>query len=599
MKKLQILIIAFLLSLSICAFSILQVQALPTVSLSPASSTLDLGQTVTFIPNVSSFSGSLSYQWFVNSVLQSESGSSFIFNPASPGSNSIYVMVTDSTGSAPSNMVTVTVNSALVAPTASASKAAVDQGQTSALSSTAVTTGTGPYTYGWFEKAPGATSYSSISGATSTSYSFVTTGSTATGSWTFILQATDKTGAAVNSSAVSVAVNVAGATYIVVSGFPNPAVAGVAHTFNVTVYNGYDHIVTNYAGTIKITSSDNKAVLPPNAGLIDGVGSFTVTLETAGSQSITATDNVNSSITGSQTGTTINAAGLNHFVFNSVGSQTAGSAFSIMITAEDSYGNTLTGYTGTPSLTVSAGSISPTTMNAFVSGIGSTSVTVNPAGSGVTITATDGTHTGTSNSFTVTALPTPTPTPTLSPSPTATPTPTPTSTSTPTPKPGPTPSPTPAPSATTVKATTSSGAIVDLAIGGNITSSQISNATITSNHANKTTMVSFTLTGPNGTVGFGNMTIPKTAIDYGTSPVVFIDGKQAPSQGYTQDTNNFYVSFSISFSTHQVSIQFVVPSTSLAKSLGPALAVGIAIVEIISVFTVIAVKRLRRKPENV
>ena len=187
----------------------MQVKALPTVSLSPASSTLDLGQTVTFIPNVSSFSGSLSYQWFVNSALQSETGSSFIFNPASPGSNSIYVMVTDSTGSAPSNMVTVTVNSALVAPTASASKAAVDQGQTSTLSSIAVTTGTGPYTYGWIEKAPGATSYSSISGATSTSYYFVTSGSTATGVWGFELQVTDSasTPSVVTSNAVSVTVN--------------------------------------------------------------------------------------------------------------------------------------------------------------------------------------------------------------------------------------------------------------------------------------------------------------------------------------------------------------------------------------------------------
>ena len=71
------------------------------------------------------------------------------------------------------------------------------------------------------------------------------------------------------------------------------------------------------------------------------------------------------------------------------------------VTAEDVYGNTVTGYTGTPSLTYSAGSISPGAMNALVNGVGSTTVAVTPAGLGVTITATDGTHTGTSNSFTV------------------------------------------------------------------------------------------------------------------------------------------------------------------------------------------------------
>ena len=131
---------------------------------------------------------------------------------------------------------------------------------------------------------------------------------------------------------------------------------------------------------------------------------------------------------------TVNPAGLDHFVFNTVGAQTAGSAFSITVTAKDAYGNTVTGYTGTPSLTYSAGSISPTAMNAFVSGVGSTSVTVTAAGSGVTITATDGTHTGTSNSFTVTLhqhplqrpLPTANSNPTPTPKPTATPTPTPT-----------------------------------------------------------------------------------------------------------------------------------------------------------------------------
>ena len=147
-------------------------------------------------------------------------------------------------------------------------------------------------------------------------------------------------------------------------------------------------------------------------------------------------------------------------------------------------------------------------------------------------------------------------------------------------------------------ATTGSGATVDLAISGNITSSQISNATITSYQPTKTTIVSFTITGLNGTAGFGNMTIPKTAISYGTSPVVYIDGQQAPNQGYTQDANNFYVWYTTISSTHQVSIQFAVPSTSPASSLGPVLAVGIAVAEIISIFTVIAVKRLRRKPDN-
>jgi hypothetical protein len=149
-----------------------------------------------------------------------------------------------------------------------------------------------------------------------------------------------------------------------------------------------------------------------------------------------------------------------------------------------------------------------------------------------------------------------------------------------------------------VPATTSYGATVYLAISGNVTSSEISNAMISSYLPTKTTTVSFTITGPSGTAGFGNMTIPKTAIYYGSSPVVYIDGQQALNQGYTQDVNNFYVWFTTGLSAHKVSIQFVVLSTSLVSSFGPVLAVGIAVAEIISIFTVIAVRRLSRKPDE-
>jgi hypothetical protein len=172
----------------------------------------------------------------------------------------------------------------------------------------------------------------------------------------------------------------------------------------------------------------------------------------------------------------VDPAGLDHFVFSAISSpQTAGTPFSITVTAEDAYGNMVKSYTGTPFLKYSAGSISPATMNAFVNGVGSTAVTVSTAGQSVTITATDGIHTGTSNSFTVTAAstPTPTPIPTRSPTPSPTPAHTPTSTPTPTPKPSPTSTgtpipestPTPIPTATpTPSATTSPAPLLGLVL---------------------------------------------------------------------------------------------------------------------------------------
>ena len=178
---------------------------------------------------------------------------------------------------------------------------------------------------------------------------------------------------------------------------------------------------------------------------------------------------------------------------------------------------------------------------------------------------------------TPTPVPTPTPTPSPSPTPTATPTPTPSPTPTPTPTPTPaptqaptntpapttaptpttkpatTPSPTPTPA--TVVATTGTGSTVNLKISGNVTSSQISNVTIATGQ-NQTTTVSLTVTGQSGTAGFSNMTIPKSAVTQGSTPKIYIDNQLASNQGYTQDTNNYYVWYTTQFSTHHISIVF-------------------------------------------
>ena len=95
-------------------------------------------------------------------------------------------------------------NSALVAPTVTPLKAEVGSGCSLILSSSVVTTGASPYTYQWFsEHVPGASSYTLISGANSSSYHFSWTTDTF-GEWSFIIQVTDSTCAAVNSTAATV-----------------------------------------------------------------------------------------------------------------------------------------------------------------------------------------------------------------------------------------------------------------------------------------------------------------------------------------------------------------------------------------------------------
>ena len=67
--------------------------------------------------------------------------------------------------------------------------------------------GESPLTYQWLEEAPGSGSFSAISGATSSTYTFATTSSTPTGTYQFELKVTDATGAVLTSSPISVTVN--------------------------------------------------------------------------------------------------------------------------------------------------------------------------------------------------------------------------------------------------------------------------------------------------------------------------------------------------------------------------------------------------------
>ena len=119
------------------------------------------------------------------------------------------------------------------------------------------------------------------------------------------------TDGSVSKQSASITVNPGGATHFVLSGFPSPTGSGAAHTVTVTAYDVYGNVAAGYVGTVKITSSDSQAVLPSNYAFQasdNGVHSFSITLKTAGLQSITATDTVTSSITGSQTGITVNVA---------------------------------------------------------------------------------------------------------------------------------------------------------------------------------------------------------------------------------------------------------------------------------------------------
>jgi hypothetical protein len=137
---------------------------------------------------------------------------------------------------------------------------------------------------------------------------------------------------------------------LAVAGYPSPTTAGVSHTFTVTALNADGTVNTGYTGTVHFSSSDPKAVLPANytfTAADHGVHTFTVTLKTTGSQSITAADTANGTVSGSETGIVVQPAAAAKFVLSAPSSVTHGVAFSLTLTVEDAYGNVVTGYTGT------------------------------------------------------------------------------------------------------------------------------------------------------------------------------------------------------------------------------------------------------------
>jgi hypothetical protein len=118
-------------------------------------------------------------------------------------------------------------------------------------------------------------------------------------------------GSLTKATSNTIVISAAATSSFVVTGFPSPITAGVAGAFTVTAQDAFGNATPAYLGTVSFMSSDAQASLPANYTFISGdagAHSFSATLKTAGTQSLTATDTVTSSITGSQSGITVNAA---------------------------------------------------------------------------------------------------------------------------------------------------------------------------------------------------------------------------------------------------------------------------------------------------
>ena len=104
---------------------------------------------------------------------------------------------------------------------------------------------------------------------------------------------------------------------LAVSAFASSSVAGTAQSLTITARNASGATATGYRGTIHFTSTDRSAVLPADytfTAADAGAHAFSVKFETAGTQSVTVTDEVHLSISGTRTGTVAAPGGTYHAV---------------------------------------------------------------------------------------------------------------------------------------------------------------------------------------------------------------------------------------------------------------------------------------------
>lgn len=150
--------------------------------------------------------------------------------------------------------------------------------------------------------------------------------------------------------------SLAALSYLAVSSSTPAPTAGVPFSVTVTAKTVSGATLTAYAGTVHFTSSDGQAGLPPDYTFTvgdAGTHTFTngVTLKTAGSQTVAATDTVTNA-TGSVT-EIVSPANASHFRVSAPATAGPDAAFTVSLTALDPFANTATGYTGTVHFTSS------------------------------------------------------------------------------------------------------------------------------------------------------------------------------------------------------------------------------------------------------
>jgi len=189
------------------------------------------------------------------------------------------------------------------------------------------------------------------------------------------------------------------------TGTPSAQTAGTAFNVTVNAVDVYWNLVNGITDTVNVSSSDGNATLPANAGLTAGTKTFAVTLRTAGSATLTASDITDNSRTASTSpGIAVNkglfaklqllAPGETPVPGSATGksgtptAQSAGGAFSLTVNAVDANWNLINTATDIVSIASSDGNAILPANGSLLAGTRSFGLTFKTAGSN-TVTARD------------------------------------------------------------------------------------------------------------------------------------------------------------------------------------------------------------------
>ena len=397
MKKQQILIIAFLILLSICAFASIQSKAQDvavSITVSPATASITAGTPENYTATATdaccnSWDVTDSVTWSISSG----AGGSWNNNTYTSATAGSWTVTADN-GAGVNGTASLTVTPGALAQFVFS---AISSPQTAGTSFSVTITAVDSY-------GNTVTSYSGTPILTYSAGSITpssATGGFADGIWTGMVTVTtagsDVTlgvddGSCQTGTSNPFTVSPAAAVSVAVSPGSATITAGNSETYTATATDAYGN-------TWDVTSLTTWSISSGAGGSWSGnvYNSYT-----AGSWTVAA---LVSGVIGTAS-LTINPGALASFSFGPanypIGSQTAGTPFTLTITAYDAYGNVETNYAGPAVLSDLSGSLSPTTAT-FTTGVYTGSVTITTAYSNDYINVTDlpsGIY-ATSNPFTV------------------------------------------------------------------------------------------------------------------------------------------------------------------------------------------------------